>query len=72
MKEQPRRLAGQVYKGWKLTFSSTRPVTGQWVSSRYGVSMCHSSKAALLRMVDNNVDSVAALPLHCIDNDIPY
>lgn len=47
-----RRNAGQTYKGWKLTFSNTRPITGQWRAERHGVGLCHSSKEALMRQVD--------------------
>lgn len=49
---QPRRNAGRTYKGWKLSFSSTRPITGQWRAERFGVCMCASTRGALVNMID--------------------
>jgi hypothetical protein len=41
-----------IYKGWTITYSGARAVTGSWRADRFGVGVCASTKAALLRMID--------------------
>jgi hypothetical protein len=45
----------QGYKGWKITYSANRPVTGTWRAERHGVGMCAGTREALQRMVDAKV-----------------
>ena len=40
------------YRGWYVTYDSTRPVTGRWRAERFGVGMCNNSKESLIRMID--------------------
>jgi hypothetical protein len=43
------------YSGWWIGYSGARPVTGQWVASRFGVSMCAHSQSALRSMIDTRI-----------------
>jgi len=40
------------YRGWNISYSQTRPVTGVYVAERFGVTMCAGSRVAIERMVD--------------------
>lgn len=41
-----------LYKGWRVTYDKTRPVTGTWRAERFGVGVCNNSEESLLRMID--------------------
>lgn len=40
------------YKGWLISYSPNRPVTGTWRAERFGVGMGHNSEEAVKSMVD--------------------
>ena len=48
---------GQRYKGWMVSFSSIRPITGRWRAERFGVGMCAGTSQQLQRMIDLKVQS---------------
>jgi hypothetical protein len=43
------------YRGWKLSYSASRPVTGTWVAASFGVELSASSEDAIKRMVDQRI-----------------
>ena len=43
------------YRGWTITYSAARPVTGLWRAEQFGVGMCAGTEAALKRMIDVKV-----------------
>ena len=43
------------HRGWSLSCSKLRPVTGIWVAERRGVTMCAGTEEAIKRMVDTRV-----------------
>ncbi len=45
-----------VYRGWTVTTSPTRPVTGTWRAERHGVGMCAGTYEALKRMIDTRIE----------------
>lgn len=44
-----------IYKGWTITYSSTRPVTGTYKAERFGVTMSAASREALERMINQRL-----------------
>lgn len=40
------------YRGWIITFSENRPITGQWRAERFGVGLCNNSLESVKRMID--------------------
>lgn len=45
-------MSDNFYKGWTISYSAARPITGQWRAVRHGVSISAGTRAALLRMID--------------------
>lgn len=43
------------YRGWHLSYSDSRPVTGKYVAQSYGVELSAGSLEALCRMVDQRI-----------------
>jgi len=43
------------YRGWRISYEPSRPITGQWRAVRHGVGMCHNSEEAIKRMIDQKV-----------------
>lgn len=41
-----------IYRGWRINYSASRPVTGQFRAERAGVGLCASTRSALEMMVD--------------------
>lgn len=52
------------YKGWTVTYSDKRPVTGIWRAERFGVGMCAGSLEALQRMIDTRIAEARAAKTH--------
>jgi len=44
------------YRGWLITYSAARPVTGKWRAERAGVGMGAGSEDALYRMINTRVN----------------
>lgn len=43
---------GNSYRGWNISYSASRPVTGTFVAERHGVTLSASSRVSIERMVD--------------------
>ena len=52
------KAAPDAYRGWAISYSAARPVTGQWRAERFGVGMCAGTRDALIRMIDTRADEV--------------
>lgn len=39
------------YQGWRYDYSRSRPVTGAWRATRFGVGLCANTEELLLRMI---------------------
>jgi hypothetical protein len=48
---------GDNYKGWRITFSDSRPVTGKWRAERFGVGLSANDAELLKRMIDTRPKS---------------
>lgn len=48
-------MTNDTYRGWKITFSATRPVTGLYVAESYGVELSAGTRVAIERMVDRRI-----------------
>lgn len=47
------------YRGWRIFYDGSAPVTGRWRATRFGVGMCAGSEALLRRMIDQRVENDA-------------
>jgi len=43
------------YKGWVITFDPTRPVTGKYRATRFGVGLGAGTFDAVCRMIDAKI-----------------
>jgi hypothetical protein len=50
-----KRYYDVTYRGWSISFSDARPVTGKWRAERHGVGMGAGTEDALYRMIDAKV-----------------
>jgi hypothetical protein len=48
-------MTTSTYRGWTITWSASRPVTGTYRAERFGVTLSASSRAAIERMVDQRI-----------------
>ena len=45
------------YRGWHITYSKNRPVTGRYVAESHGVELCAASRVTIERLVDQRIRS---------------
>ncbi len=43
------------YRSWEIDYSASRPVTGTFTATRFGVELCASSRVAIERVVDDHI-----------------
>ena len=43
------------YRGWELTYSTSRPETGWWIAEHQGITVCSGTEAGVKRSVDGRI-----------------